>query len=855
VSLTDRAAAGITTHSRLVVAVLLVATAVVGAGAGAVEQSTSMESFSTDSEVGEKDAYVREHFAARENTTTALFAVRNPDGNVLSRASLLRTLRFQRALRADGTVAPTLVDDRPTVGVANVVARAAAATGRRQAGDSAPGALTLDEQIAQLESMDGGEVRAVVSRLLSADSELPGSHRALQLLPRDYEPGSPTADARLVVVRQATSRPVQTGAATSSTVTDGQVTAREVALDQPGPETYSAFGRGFITEQERQSMQDSFALLGPLALLFVVGALAVAYRDLVDIVLGVLGVATVLVWVFGLLGWLGVEFNQVMVAVPILLVALSVDYALHVVMRYRERRQRTDEPPRAAMTGALSGVGVALALVTLTTAIGFLANLTSPVPDLREFGLVVAVGISCALLVFGVLLPAVKTELDAALADRGLDRNRSPFGSGTRFEAVLGACVTLARRAPLAVLVLVLVTSAAGAYGATTVDTAYDEELFMADDPPEWTEDLPEPLAPGEYFLKDNREYVYSTFQSPDKQVDVLVEGDVTRPDALERVAAAERVAGDADATFVRGDRPAVASPLSAMERVGARNETFNATFTAADGDGDGVPDRDLRAVYDGFAAAAPDVADRYVHRSDGDYEALRVRVSVVGTADHSLIHEQMRDAAAAVETGDGSLSATATGQPIVAKEISTGVASTVAEGLAVTLAAVLALLAAVFRWKENSASLGAVTLAPVAFAVTWLFGTMALLGIQFTLVTALVGSVAIGLGVDYAIHVSERFAHELGDGVPAAVALERTVVGTGGALLASAATTAAGFGVLTFALLPGLAQFGLILAVGIAYAFLASVVVLPSLLVLWVRYGGTASAAVDRPAGVTTDD
>ncbi|MFB6270784.1 MAG: RND family transporter [Halobacterium sp.] len=855
-SLADRVAGGIVAHSRLVVAVMLVATLAVGAGAGAVEQSTGMESFSTDSAVAQKDAYVREHFGGDANTTTALFAVQHPEGNVLSKASLLRTLRFQRALRTHPEVAPTLADRRPIVGVANFVARIAAARQHEGSGAAAPASLTLAEQIDVLESTDEDGVAAIVSDLLAPDSDLPGSEQALQLLPRDYGPGSPTADARLVLLRQATEKPVQTGAAVSEAVTDAQFAARDVAKTQSGPETYRAFGRGFISGQEKQSMQDSFALLGPLALLFVLAALAVAYRDVVDVVLGLAGVVTVLVWTFGLLGWLGVDFNQVMVAVPVLLIALSVDYALHVVMRYREHRQETDEGPRAAMTDALSGVGVALALVTLTTAIGFLANLTSPVPDLREFGLVVALGIGCTLLVFGVLLPAVKTELEALLEDRGVEREQSPFGSGTRFRRVLQAGVGVARRAPVAVLVVVVVTSAAGAYGATTVDTAYDEELFLADDPPAWTDDLPEPLAPGDYFLKENRAYVYSTFQSPDKQVEILVQGDVTRPDALERVAAAVGEAGDASVTFVRGDQPAVASPLSAMERVAARNESFNATLAAADTDGDGVPDGDLHAVYDEFYAAAPSLADRYVHRSGGEYEALRVRVSVVGTADHSLIHDQMRDAAAAAQTDDGSLTATATGQPIVAKEISTGLASTVAEGLAVTLVAVLALLAAVFRWREDSATLGAVTLAPVAFTVAWLFGTMAVLGIQFTLVTALVGSVAVGLGVDYSIHVSERFAHERGDGQPVGAVLERTVVGTGGALLASAVTTAAGFGVLTFSLLPGLAQFGLILAVGIAYSFVASVLVLPSLLVLWERHGrGVPAANADGATGAATDD
>jgi predicted RND superfamily exporter protein len=72
---------------------------------------------------------------------------------------------------------------------------------------------------------------------------------------------------------------------------------------------------------------------------------------------------------------------------------------------------------------------------------------------------------------------------------------------------------------------------------------------------------------------------------------------------------------------------------------------------------------------------------------------------------------------------------------------------------------------------------------------------------------------------------------------------MRTAVTGTGGALLGSAATTVGGFGVLAFAILPPLQQFGIITGITIIYAFLASVLVLPSLLVVWTRYVGLDEA------------
>ncbi|ELZ23040.1 hypothetical protein C477_02965 [Haloterrigena salina JCM 13891] len=868
----DRLASVVTERSRLVILLVLVMTVGIGASVTGLEESNQI-TIDEESESAAADDYVAENFTAGEvNATTSVIAVRYDDGdgsgNALSRESLLRELEFQRELVANESVNETLVAER-TGGIANIVAATAITEDdvrddeRRNEADEddekRPSTEpTLEEQIAALESMDDGEVERIVERITDPDSDHPERERVYSLLSRTYDTGSATADARAFVLTQETDGPVRTDVSVSDTVAEGQVAARDIAKSRSGPETYVMVGSGLVGEQEDAAIEDSLAIVGPLALLFVVGTLSIAYRDPLDVALGLVGIVLVLVWTLGTIGWAGIAFNQVMVAIPILLIGLSVDYAFHVVMRYREEygdngSDDDGSDVRAAMTRSLNGVGPALALVTVTTAIGFLANLTSPAADLRQFGVVAAIGIGTTLVVFGCFVPACKVELDAALAARGWDRSDRAVGTGGRVGGLLAGGSGLARRAPVAVVVVALLVTAGGAAGATQLETSYSAETFMADEPPAWTDELPDPIRPGDHYLKGDREYVYGTFRTPDQRGEVLIEGAITDPATLERLEAAE---SEAAATPVTVDRPtgdpAVDSPLSAMERTAATDEAFDETFREADSDGDGVPDRNLEAVYDAFFEANPSLADRYVHRSNGEYVALRLTMAVDGTADASTISEQVEDAATVLETD--ALEATATGQPLVATETSEQLATTVAQSLAVTVVAILVLLTAVFRATRGRASLGAVTLVPVAAAVSWLLGTMALLGIPINAVTALVGSIALGLGVDYAIHVTERFGGELEGGADAATALRRTVVGTGGALLSSAVTTAAGFGVLGLALLPALRQFGISLAIGIAYAFLASVVVLPSLLACWVRYGpGTVTES--EPTAVAGDD
>jgi len=101
----DRAASVVAHRSRYVVAAMLLLTLAVGAGAGMVEQSSTMNALATDSPAIEKNEYVDTNFSARsENTTTTLIAVRTPDGNVLSKDELVRSLELQRALRANATL-------------------------------------------------------------------------------------------------------------------------------------------------------------------------------------------------------------------------------------------------------------------------------------------------------------------------------------------------------------------------------------------------------------------------------------------------------------------------------------------------------------------------------------------------------------------------------------------------------------------------------------------------------------------------------------------------------------------------------------------------------------------------------
>jgi len=929
----------ITDNARLVIAVMVVASAVVAAGVPMVDRSTSLDQFQTDADEADALDYVDANFSSGStDTTSAQVIVR--DDNVLDKDTLVSILEYERALETNETVNETLVENDSTRSVANLVAttsiredRAAelqtrereltrteaslaeaidslannpnasvrpafeavdantsvtlteadyrlfadAVEERRaqdETGESTGNVTkqiladehttlaedrnelesldpTLETQIEELRSLNDSEVEALVADVLSSESDR--SARALAFMPDYYEPGSTETNATLLVVTHESAGGSFAPGDAPEEIEDAQATMTDLAPDDDSMAVL-VYGDGVVSTEITDSMIDSVLLVGPLAIAFVLLVLVVVYRDLLDILLGLLGIALVLVWTFGAMGWFDIAFSQPFIVVLVLLIGLSIDYGLHVVMRYREARESSETSPSRAMAVALGSVGVALVYVTTTTVIGFLSNLTSPLGVFRELGVVSAIGIVATLLVFGLLVPALKVELDELLERRGIDRVKPAVGTGGGpVNRLLGTGATLATKAPYVVIAVALLVSATGAYGATGIDASFEQSDFLAEDPDDWVKDLPDPIAPGTYTAETAIDTLDRDFVRQDTTATILVRGDVSDPATLDRLDAARTNASDMSATGTYADgNPAVTDPITVMDRVAADNESFNRTLSAADTDGDGVPDENVTAVYDELYRVAPEEAADVVYREDGEYQAVRMVVTIDSGVDDDVVRDQM--GWIADDADREGVSVIATGDAIVNQITADQLAETALLSLVVALLSVVVVLAVAYRLTEGSASLGVVTIVPVAFTLTWVLGTMALLNIPFNIVTGMITGLTIGLGVDYSLHISERFNQELAGAETVAAALHETVTGTGGALLSSAATTASGFAVLLVAILPFLQSFGLITALTIVFAFLASVFVLPSLLVVWARVVNRDSGLSESTTGTATE-
>ena len=807
--------------ARVVLAFLVVSGLfVVGLGGGGTDSGTDQFTEDVPAEQALQevdDNFERITFGADSGSTQLI----QEGTNVLAKPALLRMLEAQSRL----------VDD-PELQVSGT-----ASVARSVARTLDPSADSIDDEIRAVERSSPSEIDRAVR---TAVEQNPGLRA---LLSEDYNARSASASATIGTVTHRLPGGGSDGPGTSgeSPLTAIQLQA-EYVVDSVGGDI-TVFGSGITSEELGNVIDDSLGLVIPAAVALILLFLIVAYRDPIDLLLGLVALAMTMLWTFGFMGLAGIAFSQLLVAIPPLLLAVGIDFGIHAINRYREEHV-DDVSVGDAMRITTDQLLIAFFIVTGTTVLGFAANLSSGLSSIRELGVVAAVGIVFTALVFGIFLPATKV-----LADRWRERLGVPeFGSAalgserSLLGRVLPVGVHVARVAPRAFLVVVLVSTALlGQYGAG-VDSRFTQDDFLPpEEPPAYLEYVPEPFRPGDYTVTQTTNFLERNFQTGEEDTTtVYVEGPLHRDDALESM---WRAGADPPPSFVADSGHArETSIVTVIRSYAAQDPEFAALVARNDRNDNGIPDDDLRTVY--AALLDSPARDRALDYITDDYSSARIEYAVEADASQEAVTDDTRVVADRMR-----FEATATGGVIVLKAVSDVIGASAFRSLVIALVAAAGFLVFVYGVLEGRPSLGLVNVLPIALTVAALASTMRFLDIPFNVLTGTSLSIAIGLGIDYSAHLLHRFVEEYDGATDVDAALLETVRGTGGALTGSMLTTVSGLGVLWLAISPILGQFGLLIALSVLYSYLASILVLPTTLVLWDRYVASGAGRSLRSA------
>lgn len=187
-----------------------------------------------------------------------------------------------------------------------------------------------------------------------------------------------------------------------------------------------------------------------------------------------------------------------MITVPVLLLAVGVDFGIHIINRYREEAVAGYKATEA-MREANNQLMIVFVIVTVTTVFGFGANVIPDLTPIRNIGTASGIGIIFTFLIFGLFLPAAKLEVDKLREAYNVPEfNSAPISSE---DSTLGKILTFpaqaSQYAPIAFVVALLVTGGMAAAYGSGVDTSFETEDFLPpEEQPDYLTGLPEPFAP-----------------------------------------------------------------------------------------------------------------------------------------------------------------------------------------------------------------------------------------------------------------------------------------------------------------------------------------------------------------------
>lgn len=554
---------------------------------------------------------------------------------------------------------------------------------------------------------------------------------------------------------------------------------RGLAASPPTGVEARLVGLAVIDEALDGSSREIQTRFFPLLAAFTLVLLALAFRDLLSVLVPLAFVLAGELFLLGPMGFLGVKLNLVLAVLPPLTFVLGLATAVHLLVRYREGLAAGLDPV-AAVLATYRDKGWAVLWTGITTLVGFGSLVTSDVGPVSALGLWSSVGIALQTVLAFTLYPALLASWVGShfKGERRIEpRSRA---AGRRW-----AEGSAKNRAPL--LAATALASLLAAIG------------------------LPR-------LAVESNALTYLPVDHPARAAISDLEARGIGPAAVELVV--HQGAG----------LPSLRAPegLGELQALAARlREVPDVLGAVGGGDVAAAVQASISGVASGFgglaAAAALERALAPFITPDGTTARLTLFVPTTGFERLDPVIAAAKERAAAlfphatIET---------TGQQPLLLETQRHLLRTLASSFSMTLVCVSLILG----FLVGSFRLMLLALVPNVWPVLGTLGAMGWLGIPLDVATVMVASVILGIAVDDTIHTLGHF-RELAPELGRREAVIRTLEHTAGAYVLTGVMLIAGFGVCAFSSFAPTARFGLLTALGIALALIGDLFLVPALL------------------------
>lgn len=556
----------------------------------------------------------------------------------------------------------------------------------------------------------------------------------------------------------------------------------------------------------RPIVEGTMAILGPadmkkmvpIVLLIITLVLFITLRSIKSTLLTMGVVLFSVVWVFGLMALVNIPIYAVSTMIPVMLIAIGVAYAVHLYSHLQlYLRKNPDASKKVAIGDMLKYMWKPVMMTSVTTAVGFISLLTSEVFPIKYFGLFTAFGVLMSMVFSLVLIPA-------GIMIFGLPKVKKSSKDGTNKEFALAfnfAALILKRKS-----ISIFVTAAIIILSVIGMQKIWINSSFLD----KFEKDSE--IALTDKFVNEH----FGGTTSLNLILDSEGQSDVFKiPEVLRLTDEMQnRLVNELD---VVGNSFSLTDYLKRMNKVmNADNEEFNT-----------IPDsQDMIAQYLLLyeMSGDPENLNKVV-----DYNYAKLNVTFQLKSDNSKAINSAIEIIDSYEDEFAKHGVTMNyaGSGYKGLIFSDLILEGQIKSIVLSLLIVIVLLSLMFKnWK-----IGLIGSVPILITSLISFGIMGFLNIPLNTTTALLSSIAIGIGIDYAVHFIEQYRLNAAKSDDQVLVAQQTMAHSGRAISFNAIVVIAGFMVLIFSVFPPNRELGALVSLNMFTSFVGTVTIMLVLL------------------------
>ena len=625
---------------------------------------------------------------------------------------------------------------------------------------------------------------------------------------------------------------------------------RELIEDYRVSATIFLGGPDMITADMITFIKSDLTVFGAGILVFIIATLALIFRRIRFVVLPLITCALCLVIILGFLSWIDWRLTVISSNFVLLLLIITLALTIHLIVRYRELQSNNPESNQHKLVSqTVISMAKPCLYTVLTTIVAFTSLVVSDIRPVIDFGWMMTMGISLALVIAFIIIPAGMVLLGKG-PHTSLQDNSSAFTA--KFAWLTEHYGTL-------ILLTALSLAALSAYGISKLEV---ENRFI------------------DYFRSDTEIYrgmeTIDTALGGTTPLDIIIQAPVFDEPTINDVEefestdddysldddyAFEDEYGDMEEELAQDDASSLAESywfssagladleklqtfIDAQPEVGKVNSLVQLYAVARD-----LSNRDLNDLE--IAIMRQSLSDEIYQQMVSPYllediDEARIQLRAMETGGQlrraellEKIHQYAID-----EVGIAPENIRFTGILVLYNNM----LQSLYKSQIVTLGAVFIGIMIMFLVLFQSVKISIIAILPNFLAAGIVLGSMGIFGIPLDMMTITIAAITVGIGVDHAIHYLTRFKREFSLDSNYIGAMHRAHASIGQALFYTSITIIAGFSILALSNFIPSVYFGLLTGLAMLAALLGSMTLLPQLIIISKPFG--ADMPVQPQAG-----